>query len=116
VKTTRPSHAACGRETRPAAVEVEDGEARQVEAAHDAPVVGHERQEAGYVAGWDRFVVVEGGLGRRSFVRLDAGDTYLRFGGTNMLYAGSGVPWINYPYEPAGRHRFHLTVGTGVRF
>ena len=60
--------------------------------------------------------VLEGYLSNRILIRLDAGDTYLRFGSTNMLYAGSGVPWINYPYPANHRHRLHINLGIGVRF
>jgi hypothetical protein len=60
--------------------------------------------------------VLEGYLSNRILVRFDAGDTYIRFGSTNMLYAGSGVPWINYPYPANNRHRLHVNMGIGVRF
>jgi hypothetical protein len=47
---------------------------------------------------------------------ISVGDSYLRFGSTNMLYAGSGVPWINYPYPANNRHSLHINLGIGVRF
>jgi hypothetical protein len=64
----------------------------------------------------DLGAVIEASVLRRTFVRLDAGDTYLRFGRTSMLFRGSGVPWINYPYGADHRHQFHLKTAIGFRF
>lgn len=60
--------------------------------------------------------VFEGYLPHRLMVRFDAGDSYLRFGSTSMLFSGSGVRWINYPYSADNRHRLYVDMGIGVRF
>jgi hypothetical protein len=60
--------------------------------------------------------VIEGYLPHHTFVRFDAGDTYLKYGKTVMLFSGSGVRWINYPYGEDNRHHFQLKLGFGVRF
>jgi hypothetical protein len=55
-------------------------------------------------------------LRHRTFIRVDAGDTYLKFGKTQMLFSGSGVRWINWPYGEDDRHHFQLKLGFGVGF
>jgi hypothetical protein len=60
--------------------------------------------------------VIEGYLPHHTFVRFDAGDTYLQFGKTGMFFAGNGVRWINTVYGDEDRHHFHLKLGFGIRF
>jgi hypothetical protein len=55
-------------------------------------------------------------LPHRAFIRIDAGDTYLKFGRTQMLFSGSGIPWINHAYGEDDRHHFQLKMGFGIGF
>jgi hypothetical protein len=55
-------------------------------------------------------------LPHHTFVRLDAGDTYLKFANTKMIFSGSGIPWINRSYGEDDRHHFQIKLGFGVRF
>jgi hypothetical protein len=64
----------------------------------------------------DLGAVAELYLPHRTFVRLDAGDTYLKFGKTTMLFSGYDPQWINYTYGEDNRHHFQLKLGFGLRF
>jgi hypothetical protein len=55
-------------------------------------------------------------LPHRTFVRFDAGDTYLRYGKTTMVFSGYEPQWINYTYGEDNRHHFQLKLGFGARF
>jgi hypothetical protein len=65
----------------------------------------------------DLGLVVEGYFSRRAFVRLDAGDAYLRFGSTQLLFRPYATsPLRNFPFGPENRHLPQLSIGIGVRF
>jgi len=64
----------------------------------------------------DYGAVIEGYLPHHTFVRLDAGDTYLQFGKTDMIFSGSGVRYINYQSGEDNRHHFHFRIGFGIGF
>jgi hypothetical protein len=55
-------------------------------------------------------------LPHRAFIRLDAGDTYLKYGKTTMLFLGSTTRWINHTYGEDDRHHFQLKLGLGIKF
>jgi len=55
-------------------------------------------------------------LPRHTFIRLDAGDTYLKFGKTTNFYSGSGIPGWYKAYGDDDRHHFQLKFGLGIGF